>query len=323
MNREKTIAVSVSAGIAVANTLLFVLTRKRGRPARFGAMQPVKMYPPGSPEADRIRRGLTPTPEPGRGTPHTGTGDPAVQARAQTMVDELADAFGVRSPIVTFGMTSQGAKYRYNKRTGRVDIRLAEGRPWSEALEYSLLHEFAHHLARSSYGYGPKPHGSEFQQNLCRVLREYGKAFTGPVSEYKSVKACVLRSPVAPLVREGYSKPRYAEDARREAAVQAVAELYKRTQGGLTLPEDAGKPVPASPPDFSKRKIPRIMKLRRFEYWEGGKTKKYPNWTLAYFLERTKKKDPRSGRWMSWINVVLPDGTVHATDKRQIIGAVR
>jgi hypothetical protein len=323
LNREKITAVSVVVCVAAANTLLFALTRKRAQPSHFGAMEPVKTYPPGSREADRIRRGLAPTPESGRGASRTGVGDPAVQTRAQTMVDELADAFGVRSPIVTFGMTSQYAKYRRNSQTGRVDIRLAEGRPWSEALEYSILHEFAHHLARTSHGYKAKAHGSEFQQKLCRVLNAYGKAFTGPVSEYKTVKACVLRSPAAPLMREGYSKPRYAEDARREAVVQAVAELYKRTKGGLTLPSDAAKPVSIPTSDFRQKKIPRFMKLRRFEYWESGKSQVYPNWTLAYFLERKKKKDPRTGRWMSWINVVLPDGTIHATDKSQIIGAVR
>jgi hypothetical protein len=255
-----------------------------------------------------------------------GVGDPAVLKRARRMIKDLSKAFGVRKPVVTFGLTSRNASYRYSTRTGRADIRLREGTPWTEPLEYSILHEFAHHVVRERFRhskYKPKPHGSEFLDSICRVLREYGKPFTGPVNEYRTVKACVLRSPAAPLVREGYKKPLYAKDARQEAVTHAVAELQRRTKGGLTLPSDEGKPIPGDKPDFRKKKIPRIMKLRRFEYWEDGKTKKYPNWTLAYFLERKKKKDPWSGVWQSWYNVVLPDGTVHATHKHQIIGAAR
>lgn len=323
MQREKTIAIGVAAGVAVIDGLLFALTRKPQPRTHLGDFEPVQMHQPGTPEYDRIRRGLPPKPARRRRTRRTGVSDPVVHARAQKLLEALAETFDVPAPDVTFGLTSHHAKYHRAQDGSRIDIRLAEGRPWSEALEYSILHEFAHHVNRTRNGRTAKSRGPEFQQALCDVLRQYGKAFTGPVSEYKTVKACVLRSPAAPLVREGYAKPRYAEDARREALVHALAELYKRTKGGLTLPRDENRPLPERLPDFRKRKVPRIAKLRRFQEWEHGKTKRYPNWTLGYFLERKRQKDPLTRKWMSWYNFVLPDGTIYPVRKTQIIGEAR
>ena len=304
MNRERGIAVGITLGLTYIGTLLLAAPQKKPSGFVLGGWGRARQ---------RVRR-------------RVGIGDPAVLKRARAMVKDLSKRFGVRRPVMTFGLTGRQAKYFYNKRTGRADIRLREASPWSEALEYSILHEFAHHMVRERFrhsAYQPKSHGSEFLDALCRVLREYGKEFTGPVNEYKTVKACVLRTPTAPLMREAYKKPVYAEASRQEAVAHAVAELQKRTKGGLTLPSDKGKALPSPTPDFRKKKMPRIMKLRRFEYWQNGKSKKYPNWTLAYFLERKKKKDKWSGVWQSWYNVVLPDGTVHGTHKHQVIGVAR
>jgi len=308
VSREKGIAVGVTLGLTYIGTLLLAAPRKRpaagfvlGSWGSFGRAR------------RKVRR-------------RVGVGDPAVLKRARKMIKDLSQTFGVRRPVVTFGLTSRNASYRYSKKTGRADIRLREGAPWTEPLEYAVLHEFAHHVVRERFRHSahhPKPHGNEFLDALCRVLREYGKPFTGPVNEYGTVKACVLRSAAAPLVRESYAQKCYAKDAREEAVVHAVAELQKRTKGGLTLPSDAKTPLPKPHEDFRKKKIPRIMKLRRFQVWENSHVTRYPNWTLAYFLERKKKKDPMTGTWMSWYNVVLPDGTVHATQKHQIIGVAR
>jgi hypothetical protein len=336
MNREKAIAVGVALGAAYASALFLILPYKshaRDRQRHLGGditqpkykLGPLVLHRPGTPGAEQARKVMQ-APSRREVARRTGVGDPVVLKRARQMITDLSAVFGVRKPIVTFGLTSRNASYRYNRRTGQADIRLREGTPWTEPLEYSILHEFAHHMVREQFQdpqQRPKPHGNEFLETLCRVLREYGKPFTGPVSEYKTVKACVLRSPAAPLMRESYKKPVYATDLRDVAVAHAVAELHKRTKGGLTLPSDQNKPVPTPTPDFRKKKMPRIVKLRRFEYWENGKIKKYPNWTLAYFLERKKIKDSWSGTWQSWYNVVLPDGTIHATHKHQIIGVAR